>query len=169
MSSPPDIAPTRNGPDVLSEVTGGARAPLSRTRPGIDTAHGRALLWTCLAIVYVVWGSTYLGIRIAVEAVPPLLGAALRFGAAAVLLGALLAARRGGPRALRVSGRQLGGAALVGALLIAGGNGLVVVAESLGVPSGIAALLIATVPLIVVVLRLATGDRPRLATLIGVG
>src|SRR5919202_551812 len=114
MSSPPDIAPTRNGPDVLSEVTGGARAPLSRTRPGIDTAHGRALLWTCLAIVYVVWGSTYLGIRIAVEAVPPLLGAALRFGAAPVLLGALLAARGGGPRALRASRRQLGGAALVG-------------------------------------------------------
>jgi drug/metabolite transporter (DMT)-like permease len=71
-------------------------------------------------------------------------------------------------RALRVSRRQLGAAALVGVMLIFGGNGLVVFAESVGVPSGIAALLIATVPLIVVLLRVATGDRPRLATLAGV-
>jgi drug/metabolite transporter (DMT)-like permease len=126
------------------------------------------MLWACLAIVYVVWGSTYLGIRIAVETVPPLLGAAVRFGAAAVLLGAVLAVRGGGVRALRVTRGQLAGAALVGLLLLAGGNGLVVVAESAGVPSGIAALLIATVPLIVVVLRLVTRDRPGVATLAGV-
>jgi drug/metabolite transporter (DMT)-like permease len=120
-----------------------------------------------LVIVYVVWGSTYLGIRIAVETIPPYIGGALRFAAAGLLLGAVIAVRRG-PAALRVTGRQLLSASVVGILLLAGGNGMVVVAEAHRVPSGVAALLVATVPLLVVVLRLITGDRPRPATLIGV-
>jgi drug/metabolite transporter (DMT)-like permease len=124
-----------------------------------------------LAIVYVVWGSTYLAIRINVETLPPLLSAGARFGAAGLVLGVVLLIRRG-PRGLRVNRRQLASAALVGVLLLAGGNGLVVVAESgppgSAVPSGIAALLIATVPLIVVVLRGVTGDRPTRATVAGV-
>jgi drug/metabolite transporter (DMT)-like permease len=66
----------------------------------------------------------------------------------------------------------LGAAALVGVLLLAGGNGLVVLAESappsVAVSSGVAALLVAIVPLLVVVLRASTGDRPRLPTLLGV-
>jgi drug/metabolite transporter (DMT)-like permease len=125
------------------------------------------MVWAALLIVYVVWGSTYLGIRISVETIPPYLGAALRFASAGLLLGAIIAIRRG-PRALRVTGRQLLAASVVGVLLLAGGNGMVVVAEAHGVPSGIAALLVATVPLLVVVLRLITGDRPRVATLAGV-
>jgi len=64
----------------------------------------------------------------------------------------------------------LGGAAVVGFLLLAGGNGLVVLAESprFAVPSGVAALIISLNPLILVVLRAATGDRPRLLTVLGV-
>jgi drug/metabolite transporter (DMT)-like permease len=129
------------------------------------------LIWLALSIVYVVWGSTYLAIRIAVETLPPLLSASVRFAAAAVVLGLVLRLRRG-PGALAVTRRQLGGAALAGVLLLTGGNGLVVLAESgppgVAVPSGITALLIATVPLLVVVLRAVTGDRPRVATVTGV-
>ena len=71
----------------------------------------------------------------------------MRFGAAALLLAATIAAVRG-VRALRVTGRQLGASALVGVLLLGGGNGLVVLAESprFGLPSGLAALLIALSP-----------------------
>lgn len=129
------------------------------------------LIWLALLIVYLVWGSTYLGIRVAVESLPPLLSAGSRFAAAAVVLALVLRLRRG-PRALAITPRQLGGAALAGVLLLAGGNGLVVLAESgppgVAVPSGIAALLIATVPLLVVVLRAVTGDRPALTTVVGV-
>ncbi|MEU2610746.1 EamA family transporter [Micromonospora sp. NPDC007271] len=130
-----------------------------------------ALVWTALVLVYVLWGSTYLGIRVAVESLPPLTSAAARFAAAAGVLALVLRFRRG-PGALRVDRRQLGSAALVGLLLLAGGNGLVVLAESgpagVAVPSGIAALLVATVPLLVVLLRTLGGDRPRPWTFAGV-
>jgi drug/metabolite transporter (DMT)-like permease len=93
----------------------------------------------------------------------------LRFGIAAVLLAVALAVLRGWRR-LRVSWRQLGACAVVGVLLLAGGNGMVVLAESpqFGLPSGIAALVISLNPLIMVTLRSITGDRPRLGTVIGV-
>jgi drug/metabolite transporter (DMT)-like permease len=145
---------------------------MSGSRPG--DAGGRpsaALVWGALAIVYVVWGSTYLGIRVAVETLPPLVSAGFRFGLAGAVLALVLCVRRG-PSALRVTWRQAAAAALVGLLLLAGGNGLVVVAESgppgVAVPSGVAALLIATVPLLLVMLRAAGGDRPRLLTVLGV-
>ncbi|MCZ7440698.1 EamA family transporter [Micromonospora sp. WMMC241] len=130
-----------------------------------------ALIWTALALVYLFWGSTYLGIRVAVESLPPLTSAAMRFAAAAAVLALVLRLRRG-PGSLRVPARRLGSAALVGVLLLAGGNGLVVVAESGppgdAMPSGVAALLVATVPLLVVVLRTVGGDRPRPWTFAGV-
>ena len=104
-----------------------------------------------LATIYVVWGSTYLAIRVMVEDIPPLLGAGLRFLIAGGLLYGWVAFRR--PRAARaITGRQLAGAALVGVLLMFGGNGLVTLAEQ-EVPSGLAALLIASEPLWVILLR----------------
>ncbi|RBQ05044.1 EamA family transporter [Micromonospora sp. LHW51205] len=122
-------------------------------------------------LVYLLWGSTYLGIRVAVESLPPLISAAMRFAGAAVVLAVVLRLRRG-PGALRVPVRRVGSAALIGVLLLAGGNGLVVLAESgpagTAVPSGVAALLVATVPLLVVVLRTVGGDRPRPWTFLGV-
>lgn len=127
------------------------------------------VLWLALGAVYVIWGSTYLGIRIVVEYLPAFGSAALRFGAAGVLLGLTLVIVRG-RRVLRVTGRQLATAVLVGVLLIAGGNGLVVLAEAprFGLPSGIAALLVALNPVLMVVLRLGTGDRPRVLSVVGV-
>jgi len=117
-----------------------------------------------LAIVYVVWGSTYLAIRFAIEGLPPLLSGGLRFLVAALLLGAYVLLRRGVPRVTRT---QAVTAALAGALLLAGGNGLVTVAEQ-RVDSGLVALLIACTPLWIVVLRTALRDRPGPATASGV-
>lgn len=124
-------------------------------------------MWTALGIVYLVWGSTYLAIAIAVETLPPLLSAALRF----LLAGSLVVAwfvLRGQGAALRVTRAQLAGAALVGTLLLASGNGLVVLAERT-VPSGLAALVVASVPLWLQVLRRLTGERIPGATILGVG
>ena len=112
--------------------------------------------WTALWIVYIVWGSTYLAIRIVVETIPPLLGAGARFGIAGLVLIAVLALQRG-LAAVRPTRAQLAGAALVG-LLLPGANAVVSVAEQ-EVPSSIAALLIASVPLWVILMRAGTGDR----------
>jgi drug/metabolite transporter (DMT)-like permease len=106
----------------------------------------------------VIWGSTYVAIRIMVEDVPPLIGAGARFAIAGIAMLAVLAAR--GHR-VRVPGRELAAAALVGLLLAAGGNGLVTVAER-DVPSGLAALLVASMPLWIVLLR-STVARERVA------
>ncbi|HET8660099.1 MAG TPA: EamA family transporter [Micromonosporaceae bacterium] len=128
-------------------------------------------MWPALATLYLIWGSTYLAIRISVETLPPFLSTAARFGLAGLVLGVILTARRG-RNALRVSRREAAAAALAGVLLLGSGNGLLVLAESgpqgTAVPSGIAALLIATVPLIVVVLRLLTRDIPPRSTIAGV-
>jgi drug/metabolite transporter (DMT)-like permease len=122
-------------------------------------------VWAALGAIYLIWGSTYLAIRLMVETVPPALGAGVRFVVAGAAMIAFLGARR---RAFpRVSGRQLLWCGVVGTLLAAGGNGLVTIAEQ-DVPSGLAALLIASEPLIIVLLRGVTGDRPGRATLGGV-
>ncbi|RPF45699.1 threonine/homoserine efflux transporter RhtA [Streptomyces sp. Ag109_G2-6] len=133
-----------------------------------DTPHrgtGGAV-WTALSLVYVVWGSTYLGIRIVVQTMPPFLSAGARFLSAGLVLAGIVAWRYG-PSALRVTRAQLGSTLVVGLLLVLGGNGLVVLAET-SVPSGLAALLVAAVPMWVVVLRAVTGDRPPARTLAGV-
>jgi drug/metabolite transporter (DMT)-like permease len=123
-------------------------------------------VWAGLATIYVIWGSTYLAIRVMVETVPPLLGSGVRFLVAGAIFAVWLLAR-GGRDALRVSRRELGSAAVVGSLLLLGGNGLVAVAEQ-RVPSGLAALVIASVPLWVVVFRRVAGERIGTATALSV-
>ena len=135
--------------------------PSSRVAP----AFGLVVL--ALGIVYVVWGSTYLAIRVVVEQAPPLTSMGIRYLTAGVLLGSLLAVR-GGLRRLRLTRRTAVGAAFLGLMLPMMGNGMVSVGENLGAPSGVTALLIAVAPLIIVVFRLVEGDRPRGATLLGV-
>jgi drug/metabolite transporter (DMT)-like permease len=130
-------------------------------------------VWANLLIVYVVWGSTYLAIRIMVETIPALLGAGVRFVVAGVILLAAIAVHRGSWRTVRARPRALAGAALIGLLLPFGGNGVVTIAER-HVPSGLAALLIATVPLWVVVYRAVLGrervaDRALVGVVIGFG
>ncbi|HEY5142519.1 MAG TPA: EamA family transporter [Solirubrobacteraceae bacterium] len=125
-------------------------------------------VWSALGAIYVIWGSTYLAIRVMVRDIPPLLGAGVRFVIAGALLLAILRVR-GGRGAVAVGRRELLAAALVGLLLAAGGNGLVTLAEE-QVPSALAALLVATVPLWVIVLRRFAGrERIGAATLVSVG
>ena len=124
------------------------------------------MVWAALLTVYVVWGSTYLAIRVMVETMPPLLASGVRFALAGAIF--LLALRlRGGSERVSASPAQLAGAALIGGLLCFGGNGLVSVAEE-EVPSGVAALIIGAVPLWVVLMRLVHGDRVPRGTLVGV-
>jgi drug/metabolite transporter (DMT)-like permease len=150
-----------------SVATGGfspwQRVGVNPTAP----ARSPVLAWGALGVVYVLWGSTYLANRFIIADVPPLFASAARFLVGGALLGlvVLVAAR---PRAFRMTGRQFATTALSGLLLPAWGNGLVTVAQQ-HVASGIAALLIASVPLWIVVLRALTGDRPRRATVLGVG
>jgi drug/metabolite transporter (DMT)-like permease len=122
----------------------------------------RAQVWIALAAVYVIWGSTYLGIWYAVQTLPPFLMAAARFLTAGVLMYAW--AR---PRAERPTLANWRATAIVGGLPLAGGNAGVVRAEQ-HVPSGIAALLVATLSLWMVLLEWLTGGpRPTLRAVLG--
>jgi drug/metabolite transporter (DMT)-like permease len=123
-------------------------------------------VWLALAIVYVVWGSTYLAIRVMVETMPPLLSGGVRHVVAGIIIFAILLFRRG-PGAFRLRRSELIGGALVGLLLLLGGNGLVVLGER-EVPSGLTALIVAIVPLCVVVLRWLFRERIATGTVLGV-
>jgi drug/metabolite transporter (DMT)-like permease len=125
----------------------------------------RARVWVALWTVYVIWGSTYLGIELAGETIPPMFAVGTRFVAAGLLMLGITAWRRG-TEVLRVAPRELASCVLVGALLPTA-NGLLFIAER-HVPIGLTSLIIGSVPLWVVVLRVSTGDRPSWATLAGV-
>ena len=105
-----------------------------------STAHPTAI-WAALLAVYIVWGSTYLAIRFAVETIPPFLMAGARF----LVAGSILYAWRmlSGDRPGNL--RHWRSAAVVGLLLLLGGNGLVSWAEQ-RIVSGVAALLVGTTP-----------------------
>jgi drug/metabolite transporter (DMT)-like permease len=117
-------------------------------------------VWAALAAVYVIWGSTYFAIKLAVESLPPLLAAGTRFATAGALLGTILAARR---TSLRVTRRELFGTGVAGAFLLALGVGVVHVAET-RIDSSVAAMIAGTVPLQVIVLRTLARDRVATAT-----
>lgn len=125
----------------------------------------RARLLAAFTAVYVIWGSTYLAIRFAVETLPPLLMAGARFTIAGLLL---LAWSRFVQRAQRPSRSDWRTGLMSGALLLLGGNGAVVWAET-RVPSGIAALLVAVVPLWMVLLDWLRpgGRRPAAPVFVG--
>jgi drug/metabolite transporter (DMT)-like permease len=125
----------------------------------------RSALLLAFATLYLVWGSTYLAIRIAVVSVPPFVAGALRFAAAGGGL-YLFLRLRGLPRP---TARNWGAATLVGALLLGSGNGLVCWAEQ-WVPSGETALIIATVPLWMTLLPWLGGraKAPHPAALVGI-
>jgi drug/metabolite transporter (DMT)-like permease len=127
-------------------VRGNARG-INRQVTGSPSASGW-LPWVSLLVVYVVWGSTYMAIRVGVETIPPLLLAATRYLAAGAMLYPL--AVRLGSHTVREGDRpglrQWLSTAAIGTLLLSIGNGGVSFAEQT-VPSGLAALLVATVPL----------------------
>ena len=120
---------------------------------------GRVAL--ALGLLYVLWGTTYFGIRVALEGFPPLLMSGGRFFAAGALL-YVVVRLRGAPRP---SARQWGSAALVGGLLVAA-NALVTVAERT-VSSSLAAVVAASTPLWAVLVAGAWGEWPRRAEWLG--
>jgi drug/metabolite transporter (DMT)-like permease len=123
-------------------------------------------IWTALSIVYVVWGSTYLGIAILIESMPPLLAMGSRFLAAGSLMAGYLMVRSGFS-VLRITRRELLATSLVAFLLLGIGLGGVTLAEA-HIPSGLAAMLVAATPLWVVILRRVSGERPSGPTVAGV-
>ena len=133
-----------------------------------------AKVWTALLVVYVVWGSTYLGIRYAIGAdtgevgLPPLLMGTARYGIAGLVLFAFTV-RRPHPdgRPDPLGWAQWRSAAIVGVALIVGGNGLVMLAEQ-RITSGVAAVLVTTTPLWLALLAFVLA-RDRLPTLGVVG
>ncbi len=127
------------------------------THAEIQGRPPRFKLVLAFAAVYIIWGSTYLAIRYAVETLPPLLFAGSRFIIAGLML-YVWARLRGAAKPQPANWRR---ALVIGGLLLLGGNGAVVLAER-SVPSGLAALLIATEPLMIVLLDWARpgGLRP---------
>src|SRR5438270_1823942 len=113
-------------------------APMSRSRPSA------LQIGAAFAAVYLIWGSTYLTIRIAIETMPPMLMAATRFVLAGALLFIIL--RRPGATRERLTLRHWISTAVIGGCLLLGGNGIVTWGEQY-VGSGYMALIVATVPL----------------------
>jgi len=126
----------------------------------------RSRHWVALATVHLIWGSTYLGIELTGETIPPLLAVGVRFVLAGLLMTGVTVWLRGAG-ALRVTRTQLGSVVLVGALL-PGANAVLFVAER-HVPTGVASLIFGSVPLWLVIVRTFTGDRPPGAALAAVG
>lgn len=122
------------------------------------SAPSRARIWGALSVVYVVWGSTYLGIEYAIRSMPPLLGMGIRFFAAGVIMLVALAIRFG-PRFLVVTRRQILAMALLGALLLGLGLGMVAMAQYNEVPTGMVALLIAALPLWIAIFKVIDGAK----------
>src|SRR5574340_1474558 len=111
-----------------------------------------ASVWAGMITIYIVWGSTYLAIRFAVETIPPFLMAGTRNLLAGVILYAFMRLK-GAPAPSRLQDRN---AAIVGVLLLTGGNGLVSWAEQT-VPSAITALLVGAVPLWMILIDWISG------------
>jgi drug/metabolite transporter (DMT)-like permease len=127
-------------------------------------APSRTTLVIAFATIYLVWGSTYLGIRIAVETLPPFLMAGARFIVAGGVLAAWLAMTCG----FRATRRQWRDNAIIGTFLLLGGNGLVTWAEQY-IPSGLTALLIGSQPLMMVLTEWAWRGGHRPAAITGAG
>ena len=124
----------------------------------------RTKVWIALLALYIVWGSTYLAIRFAVETIPPFMHASLRF----LISGAILYAWRRLAGDAAPTGSHWKSTAIVGTALLLGGNGLVAWAEQT-VPSGIAALIITTSPFWLVLFEAmrAGGTKPSRQAILG--
>jgi drug/metabolite transporter (DMT)-like permease len=132
--------------------------PAAKARPAM------ALVIAAFAAVYIIWGSTYLGIRLAIDSIPPLLMAGARFVLAGSILYGVMRLRG----AARPTARHWKSAAVIGGLLLLGGNGGVSWAQQY-VPSGITALIVAAVPLWMILVDWLRphGTKPKLVVWVG--
>jgi drug/metabolite transporter (DMT)-like permease len=134
--------------------------------PAPSTVRSGPLLWFNLIIVWIVWGSTYIGILFATETIPPFVAMGSRFLVAFVIMALITGIFRGWS-ALRVTRRQFASASFMGVALLGVGLGTVGLAQDY-VPTGVMALIIASTPLTIVIWRVIPGDRPARLTLAGV-
>ena len=119
---------------------------------------------TAFAALYLIWGSTYLGILFAIQSIPPFLMAGTRFLLAGLIMFAI--ARTQGP--LRSTSAEWRTALIVGACLLLGGNGGVTLSEKF-IESGLASLIVATVPIYITLLGWLFGMTPRPAPIVWLG
>ena len=116
----------------------------------------RLAILLAFAVLYLIWGSTYLGIRLAIDSIPPFLMAGSRYLTAGLIL-YLIARARGATRPPAITWRS---SLIVGGFLLLGGNGGVTVSEKY-IDTGLAAVIVATVPIYIVLLSWASGSAPR--------
>jgi drug/metabolite transporter (DMT)-like permease len=121
-------------------------------------------LLAAFAALYIIWGSTYLGIRFAIDTIPPLLMAGTRFLMAGLIMH-MIARWQGAPRASLAEWRT---SLIVGACLLLGGNGGVTLAEQY-VSSGLASVMVATVPIYIALLAWAMGTAPKPSPIVWLG
>ncbi|MEZ4260962.1 MAG: EamA family transporter [Polyangiaceae bacterium] len=135
--------------------------PVAAAAPAVKLS---GLSQVSLALVYLVWGSTYLAMRVAIVDLPPMMMGAGRF----VLAGALLLAFARARGSAWPTRREWLASALPGVLLFVVGNGMVAIAQR-WVPSGIAAVVCATMPLFAIGWAWAFGERPERRHVVGIG
>src|SRR5215813_13287009 len=121
----------------------------------------RTLVIIAFAALYLIWGSTYLGIRFAIESIPPFLMAGARFLLAGMIMSAI-AWSQGIGKSTWANWRV---SLVVGACLLLAGNGGVTIAEQY-IDTGLAALIVAIVPIYIVILGWATGTAPKPAPIV---
>jgi drug/metabolite transporter (DMT)-like permease len=131
------------------------------------SAPSSGKIWGALWVVYIVWGSTYLAIEYAIRSMPPLLAMGSRFLAAGLLMGAVLALKNG-VGFLRVTKRQIPFLALLGALLLGLGLGMVTMAQFNDVPSGMVALLISALPFWIAIFKAIDGAKTSIWSWVGI-
>lgn len=124
----------------------------------------KSKIWLALFALYIVWGSTYLGIKVAIETIPPFFHASIRF----LISGLILVAWQRSAGQPMPTRKQWISTAIIGNFLLLGGNGLVSWAEQF-IPSGIAALIIASVPLFLVIAEAIrpNGVKPSWQSIVG--
>jgi drug/metabolite transporter (DMT)-like permease len=122
-------------------------------------------IWIALLALYIVWGSTYLGIKVAIETIPPFIHAGIRF----LISGVILVIWQRSVGQSMPTRKQWISVAIIGNLLLLGGNGLVSWAEQF-IPSGIAALIIGTVPIFLVIAEALRpgGVKPNWQAILGI-
>lgn len=133
---------------------------------GVTEAPIRTIMGP-LVVLWIVWGSTYMGIGLMVKSMQPLLGSGSRFFTASLVLATIVLLVKG-PSAFQITMAQLRGAAFMGVSILGVSIGILSLALRF-VPSGIAALIVSVMPLWIIFFRLHAGDRPSRITSLGVG
>src|SRR5438477_4638664 len=127
-------------------------------------ARKKTVVIIAFAALYVIWGSTYLGIRFAIETIPPFLMAGARF----LLAGAIMYAIAGSQGIGKASWANWRTSLIIGACLLLAGNGGVTISEKY-IDSGLAAVIVAIVPIYIVVVGWATGTAARPTSIVWLG